>query len=146
MDVWYFRISLHLDSGSQLAMVSYVFHISGFQGQGCLGVMLRVRFQISRVPGFRVRGAALVSCSGLCSRFPGSRFPGFRGSCCGVMSWSGLGSRFPGFRVRGAPQLPRLGHCWAPASTLLFTGFRRNIARGTPDPGYRVYNLNHFPD
>ena len=47
-----------------------------------------------------------------------SRFLGFRSDGIALVSCSGLSSRFPGFRVevRGAPQLPRLGHCWAPVS------------------------------
>ena len=96
LDVWYFRISLHLDSGSQLAMVSYLFHISGFQGQGCLGVMLRVRFQISRVEP--QRGSLWCHVQG--------QVPDFRGACCGVMSCSGLDSRFPDFQVSGSEGLP----------------------------------------
>ena len=49
-----------------------------------------------------------------------------RGAHCGVLfSVKFQVSRFPGFRVevRGAPQLPRPGHCWAPALYIVVDHF-----------------------
>ena len=61
------------------------------------GVMFLVEFQVS---GLRLEGLTVVFCSGLSSRFPGFRV-----------------------EVRGAPQLPRPGHCWAPALYIVVDHF-----------------------